>query len=207
MRIQIVLLCALLSGVSAFVPATYGYGYRAVLVPFAKQATKGGGGDKVRVKLLLDVKDTGRKGETVMVSAALWTNVLAPRKSAVRVSDEELASADRQEHERLEKELANAKTIEALILAAKVITFKRKVGQNKQLFGAVTGKQILEQLKVTYPSLPSKTTLETIVAEDTGASDSLVNGEIRKSGQYRARVVLHPKVVVAFVVDVVSEAS
>jgi hypothetical protein len=41
--------------------------------------------DKVRVKLLADVKGLGKKSEIVMVSRAQWQNVMAPQKIAQQV--------------------------------------------------------------------------------------------------------------------------
>ena len=161
--------------------------------------------DKVRVRLVADVKDTGRKGEIVMVSSALWSNVLMPKKQAVRVSDEELSQLEQQERSRVEKELEVARSIQADLSAKKALTFSRKVGPNRQLFGAVTVKQIIEQLRATYAALSAKASIESIVAEDVSVADSLVNGEIRKSGTYRVKVILHPQVSASFGVEVVPE--
>ena len=166
------------------------------------------GADKVRVRLLENVKDTGKKGEIVFVSAALWSNVLLPKKVAQRVTDEELASLDEKEAARQAEELAIAQRAEAELARVQVIVFKRKVGQNRQLFGAVTGKQILESVKQMLPNISAKTVIESIKAEEEEGDkggDALVNNEIRKSGRYKVKISLHPKVNAVFFVDVLSE--
>ena len=158
----------------------------------------------MRVKLLVDVKDTGKKGEVVQVSSALWTNVLMPKKNAIRFSDDDVAAALKKEQDKEAEELATARQIESELLATKIVTFKRKVGQNRQLFGAATGKQISEYLKQHYPRISSKAVIESLTPEDP-LPDSLVNNEIRKSGQYKAILALHPKVAVSFTIEVIPE--
>ena len=75
------------------------------------------GGDKIRVRLLADVKATGRKGEIIVVSAAQYTNVLSPKKLAERVSDDTM-------NEILEKKKAesSAELNNAIALQEKVIS-------------------------------------------------------------------------------------
>ena len=75
------------------------------------------GGDKIRVRLLADVKATGRKGEIIVVSAAQFTNVLSPKKLAERVSDDKM-------NEILEKKKAesSAELNNAVALQEKVTT-------------------------------------------------------------------------------------
>lgn len=170
--------------------------------PHALQAKSKTSSDKVRVRLLTDVKDTGRRGEIVLVSPALWSNVLMPKKSAVRVSDEELSELKSQERVRVERELESARAIQAGLAAQKSLAFSRKVGPNRQLFGAVTGKQIIEQLKLMYPEMSAKVGIESVVPEDADTPDALVNGEIRKSGAFRVKVTLHPQVSAEFRVEV-----
>jgi large subunit ribosomal protein L9 len=121
------------------------------------------------------------------------------------VSDDELLLLDQQEKARQEAELATARAIESGLNSGKPIIFKRKVGQNKQLFGSVTGKQILESLKQLYPTLSPKASLENITGADAEVKDALVNNEIRKSGVYRVDIALHPKVSTMFAVEVIPE--
>ena len=41
--------------------------------------------NKVKVRLLTDVKGQGKKGEIVLVSPAMWTNVLSPNKQGITI--------------------------------------------------------------------------------------------------------------------------
>jgi len=66
------------------------------------------GGDKIRVRLLADVKATGRKGEIIVVSAAQFTNVLSPKKLAERVSDDKMNEILEKKKAESSAELNNA---------------------------------------------------------------------------------------------------
>ena len=72
-------------------------------------AVKGAaGGDKIRVRLLADVKATGRKGEIIVVSSAQYTNVLSPKKLAERVSDDTMNQILEKKKAESSAELNNA---------------------------------------------------------------------------------------------------
>ena len=107
--------------------------------------------DKIRVRLLSDVKGTGRKGEILFTSAAMWTNVLMPKKLAEKLSDDDVARLAEKKSSAASEELTRATTLAESIKSMPKLVIKRKVGPNQILFGAVTNKQLFELLKQAFP--------------------------------------------------------
>jgi large subunit ribosomal protein L9 len=161
--------------------------------------------NKIKVKLLVDVKGQGKKGDIIVVSPSLWTNVLQPTKQGRAITDEEIAMENKLKIEKENTILKQAQSvaikIEALKEASKIV-IRKKAGANGQLFGTVTKKNILESLKGL-----AKLELDTIdeksvsiqfikvidIASEAGAKGSEVE-EIRKLGLYEVSVHLNPKV-------------
>jgi large subunit ribosomal protein L9 len=161
----------------------------------------------VRVRLLADVKGQGKKGDIVFVSPAMFTNVLQPKRSAEKVSDQEIEQAAKNAAKIAADELANALDLSAKLKAMETkFEVKRKVGANNQLFGSVSTKQIIEHIREIFPINFAATTpgssIHLLVTEikhipqagETSTGQELVHNEIRKSGVYKAILKLHPKV-------------
>ena len=202
----LLLLLLQLHAVGAFRPS------RAFRRPLQIASTKtvGGGGDKVRVKLLADVKGTGRKGEIVLVSGAQFINVLSPKKLVERVSDDAMNELAAKKKADEAAELANAQGLAEKLQALGRVAVTRKVGANGQLFGAVTHKQIMELVKGQFPQhfVPGAQFAVTSVkgCDATGANCVQDAGEdLRKTGVYQARLKLHSKVEGLFMFEVVAE--
>ena len=102
----------------------------------------------MKVILLADVKKVGKKDQTVEVSDGYANNFLFPRKLAVPLSKKSAEVLENQQEER--KELAAKMKADAEALAKKlegiVLTFKVKTGREGKLFGAVSLKQVAEEL-------------------------------------------------------------
>ena len=103
----------------------------------------------MKVILKADIKGTGKKGELHEVSDGYARNYLFPRALAMEANknalneleNREAAKAHHLAEEKLEAQ-KNAKTIEE-----KVIYIKAKAGTSGRLFGAVTSKEIAEEIK------------------------------------------------------------
>mmetsp|Transcript_21901 Transcript_21901/g.36666 ORF Transcript_21901/g.36666 Transcript_21901/m.36666 type:complete len:223 (+) Transcript_21901:93-761(+) len=172
-------------------------------------------GDKIRVRLLQEIKGVGRKGEITMVSRAQFTNVLSPRKSAERVSDEEAKKIEAEMKQSLHVLMERAKEASKVILTLPVVRITRKIGPNQKLFGSVNVKNILDALESTMPSdvaLDKKMisivdVLECSSGEDGECAIDLgKSAEIRKAGTYKAVLQLHKSVeMVTFKFEIVSE--
>lgn len=102
----------------------------------------------MKVILLQDVKNVGKKGEVKEVSDGYARNFLLMRKLAVQASDDSLKVLNKQKAEADAKEAQEVAKAEGLKkeLATKVFKFKVNV-KNGKVFNSVSTKQIHEALK------------------------------------------------------------
>ena len=102
----------------------------------------------MKVILLADVKKLGKKDQIIEVSDGYAVNFLFPRRLAVQVTKKSVEVLDTQQEER--KELASKMKADAEELAKKLdtitLTFKVKTGREGKLFGAISLKQVAEEL-------------------------------------------------------------
>ena len=102
----------------------------------------------MKVILLADVKKLGKKDQIIEVSDGYAVNFLFPRRLAVQVTKKSVEVLDTQQEER--KELAAKMKADAEELAKKLdaitLTFKVKTGREGKLFGAISLKQVAEEL-------------------------------------------------------------
>ena len=164
-------------------------------------------GDKVRVKLLVDVKGTGRKGEIILVSAAQFINVLSPKKLAERVSDDTMNALTEKKKEADLAELTNAQTLAEKLQNWERVVIARKVGASNQLFGAVTNKQLMELIKEKFGEHFTSSAQFSVVAVKGVEGTEDPGEDLRKTGVYAATLKLHPKVNGVFSFEVVAEAK
>lgn len=106
----------------------------------------------MKVVLKQDVKGTGKKGQTVEVSDGYARNFLLRKNLAEEATQQNInnaaAKAQAEAHKQA-KLLAEAKE-QAEQLNGKEITLKVKTGETGKLFGAVTAKEIADELKAAY---------------------------------------------------------
>lgn len=106
----------------------------------------------MKVILLSDVKNLGKKGEIVKVADGYGRNFLIRQHLAVEATKKSMEILDEQKlQESLEeKQLeANAEAIKQR-LAKLTLEFKVKTGKDGRVFGSVSTKQIAEQLLKKY---------------------------------------------------------
>ncbi|ANY66604.1 50S ribosomal protein L9 [Paenibacillus algorifonticola] len=102
----------------------------------------------MKVIFLADVKGQGKKGEVKDVSEGYVRNFLLPKGLAKPASDGNLKTLEVQnasEQKRKAQEKEDAKTL-AKKMEEMTIVLKTKAGEGGRLFGAITSKQIGEQL-------------------------------------------------------------
>ena len=106
----------------------------------------------MKVILTQDVKSQGKNGQLVDVSDGYARNFLLPKKLAVIATAENLNTMKQQEKARKAQEAAEKAEAEALSEKLKGLTVKvaAKAGEGGRLFGAVTAKEISEQLKAQH---------------------------------------------------------
>ena len=106
----------------------------------------------MKVILLSDVKNLGKKGDIVKVADGYGRNFLIRQHLAVKATKKSMEILDEQKlQESLEeKQLeANAEAIKQR-LAKLTLEFKVKTGKDGRVFGSVSTKQIAEQLMQKY---------------------------------------------------------
>lgn len=196
--VRLILLIHLLLPGTAFLFQPF-EGLSRLQLPRLTAGKTASGGDKVRVKLLSDVKGTGRKGEIVLVSGAQFINVLQPKKLVERISDDAMNEVAAKKKAEEAAEVANAQALSEKLQALGRVIVTRKVGANGQLFGAVTNKQILELVKSNFSEhfLPgAQFAVVSIKGCDEDGTHCVqdVGEDLRKTGVYQARLKLHAKV-------------
>ena len=106
----------------------------------------------MQVILLKDVKGLGKAGEVKKVSDGYARNMLLPKKLVMEASDSNIKVLERKRAE-IEAQRAVDKQV-AEEIKAKLengsINMKSKAGEGGRLFGAITSKDIAEQIEKDY---------------------------------------------------------
>lgn len=102
----------------------------------------------MKIILLQDVKNVGKKDEIVDVADGYGRNFLVNKKLGVEVTKHSMNVLNRQKEEAAEEE--KQKELDAIAIKEKLSTitleFTVKSGAGGRVFGSVSGKQIIEQL-------------------------------------------------------------
>lgn len=103
----------------------------------------------MKVILLQDVKKLGKKDQTIEVSDGYAVNFLFPRHLAVQVTKKSVeVLANQQEEARVNEAKAKANAQELSKFLDKItLIFKVKTGREGKLFGAISLKQVCEDLE------------------------------------------------------------
>ena len=106
----------------------------------------------MNVILLSDVKALGKKGQMVKVSDGYARNFLFPKKLAAEASNSSVnemkARNDALEFHKAEEKQRAIELKSSLDNTS--LTFKAKAGNNGKLFGAVTAKEIAQELSKVH---------------------------------------------------------
>ncbi len=138
----------------------------------------------MEVILLADVKNVGKKNQTVNVSDGYANNFLLKRKLAVPVSKKSVEILEnQQENARIAEENAKKEAQElAKRLETITLEFTAKVGKDSKLFGSISLKQVEEEMKAKYGI-----TIDKRKFLDKGPLDTL--------GLFKLRIELHKGVI------------
>ena len=140
-----------------------------------------------------DVDKLGTRGQLVKVTSGYARNYLLPKKLAVPAteSNKKIVEQERQGHLRREaKEVSDAGDL-AKMMADVSVTVSQKAGENDQLFGSVTAKDIVEALEQQGYTIDRRK----IALEEP----------IRTLGEYKVTLRLHREVPAEITVRVVRE--
>ncbi len=140
-----------------------------------------------------DVDKLGTRGQVVKVAAGYARNFLLPNRMAVAAteSNKKIVEQERQAHLRRETKLQGEAADLSKLMNGTVVVIKQKAGENDQLFGSVTSKDVaegLEKLKFTVDR-----------------RKILLDEPIRQLGDHPVTVRLHRDVNAQITVQVVRE--
>ncbi len=103
----------------------------------------------MKVILLQDIKNVGRKEQIIEANDGYARNYLFPKKLAIEATKDNMLKLQAKKTSEANKKKAEieankeiAKKIEEIEL-----TIKAKVGENSKIFGGITSKEIAEELK------------------------------------------------------------
>ena len=138
----------------------------------------------MEVILLADVKNVGKKNQTVNVSDGYANNFLLKKRLAVPVSKKSVEILEnQQENERVHQENLKKDALKMVeTLKGITLEFQMKVGKDSKTFGSISLKQVEEEMKNKFNiSIDKRKFL------DKGPLDML--------GLYRLRIELYKGVI------------
>lgn len=138
-----------------------------------------------------DIDNLGIRGEMVKVAAGYARNYLLPKKLAVAAteSNKKIVEQERQAHLRKEAKLASEATDLSKLMTGTVLTISAKAGENDQLFGSVTAKDVAEALEAKGFTIDRR--------------KIQLDEPIRSLGEHKVMVRLHREVSTEVTVNVV----
>ncbi|KUO72303.1 MAG: 50S ribosomal protein L9 [Clostridia bacterium BRH_c25] len=148
----------------------------------------------MKVVLLQDVKDLGKKGELVNASDGYARNFLFPRKLAVEATAgklKEIEDKRSSQKNKKENELKAAKEL-ADKLSKVEISFRTKAGENGKLFGSITSKDVADAIKAQQKIAVDKKKV-------------ILHEAIKAIGTYQVEIKVYPEVSAKINVKVVEE--
>jgi len=140
-----------------------------------------------------DIDKLGARGQVVNVASGYARNFLLPKRLAVPAteSNKKIVEQERQAHLRKEAKLKGEAEDLGKMMAGVSVTIAQKAGENDQLFGSVTAKDVAEALeRKNYTIDRRKIQLEE---------------PIKQLGEHKVTVRLHRDVSAEITVNVVKE--
>jgi large subunit ribosomal protein L9 len=147
----------------------------------------------MEVILREDIEKLGTRGQLVKVASGYARNFLLPKRLAVAAteSNKKIVEQERQAHLRREAKVVGEAGELGKLMAAVEVTISQKAGENGQLFGSVTTKDIADALEAQGYTIERRK----IVLEEP----------IKSLGEFKVPLRLHPEVTVEIAVNVVKE--
>jgi large subunit ribosomal protein L9 len=148
----------------------------------------------MEVILREDIERLGNRGQVVKVANGYARNFLLPKRLAVAATDanRKIVEQERQAHLRREaKQKGEAEDLSKL-MSGVVVTIAQKAGENDQLFGSVTSKDVADALAAKNFTIDRRKVL--------------LDEPIKQLGEFKVPVRLHKDVTAEVTVQVVKEA-
>ena len=147
----------------------------------------------MEVILREDIDKLGSRGEVVKVASGYARNLLIPKRLAVAATDsnKKIVEQERQAHLRKEaKQQGEAQDL-AKLLNGVSVTIAQKAGENDQLFGSVTSKDVADALAAKNFTIDRR--------------KIQLDEPIKQLGEYKIPVRLHKEVTAEITVVVAKE--
>jgi large subunit ribosomal protein L9 len=140
-----------------------------------------------------DIDKLGARGQVVNVAAGYARNFLLPKRLAVAAteSNKKIVEQERQSHLRKEAKLQNEAEDLGKMLTGVSVTISQKAGENDQLFGSVTAKDVAEALEKSNFTIDRR--------------KIQLDEPIKTLGEHKLPVRLHRNVTVEVTVNVVRD--
>ena len=145
----------------------------------------------MKVILTADVKGKGKKGEMVTVADGYARNFLFPRNLAINADAQAMTELKNREESKAFHIAEDKKAAQAICdkINKQTVTIKAKAGASGKLYGAITSKEIADEIKKQF-------------AVDVDKRKISVN-DIKAAGEYSADVKLYNGIVAQVTVSVV----
>ncbi|KOA20289.1 50S ribosomal protein L9 [Clostridium homopropionicum DSM 5847] len=136
----------------------------------------------MKLILLKDVKGQGKKGEVINASDGYARNFLLPKGLAKEATDANMHVLNKQKEAERKKKLEETEAAQKLAesLRNKEVKIIGKAGENGRLFGAITSKDIAEELKKQYNIDIDK--------------KKIVTDTIKQLGTHEVEIKLYPEI-------------
>lgn len=140
-----------------------------------------------------DVERLGSRGQVVKVADGYARNYLLPKRLAVPATEanKKIVEQERQAHLRREAKLKGEAEDLAKLMTGVAVTIAQKAGENDQLFGSVTSKDIAEALEGQNYTIDRR--------------KIHLDQPIKQLGEFKVPVHLHRDVTAEITVNVVKE--
>ena len=147
----------------------------------------------MEVILREDIHNLGTRGQVVKVAPGYARNFLLPKKLAVAATaaNKKIVEQERQAHLRKEAKLQGEAQDLAKLMNGVSVTINQKAGENDQLFGSVTAKDVADALAAKNFTIDRRK----IQLEEP----------IKQLGEYKVPVKLHKDVTAEVTVVVAKE--
>ena len=138
----------------------------------------------MKIILIEDVKNVGKKGELKDVADGYARNFLIRNRLAVEATAHSKAILEQQKQDKIDQEIEDIKKAEVLKEKLTTITlvFPVKTGEGGKVFGSISSKQIAEELVKKHQITIDKRKI-------------LDNGPFNDLGYSDIRIELHKKVI------------
>jgi len=140
-----------------------------------------------------DIDNLGSRGEVVKVAPGYARNFLLPKRLAVEATDSnrKIVEQERQAHLRKEAKLQGEAKDLGKLMEGISVTIKQKAGENDQLFGSVTSKDVADALAAKNFTIDRRKVQ--------------LDEPIKQLGEFKVPLRLHKEVTAEITVNVVRE--